>query len=148
MNLSNGSIEARFTPFSSNEANFCFGYDGTDGKILINYSGATNPIKEYVFCDGKGNAVFPLSKFALKSDLTAYLSKTMVAQITSVESITKTGLYYGKFISLNDSAWQIAFVVIQGDGAGCLWAIDTVQCRFFIGNKTNASSSWKTKEIS
>lgn len=73
------------------------------------------------------------------------MSKKVLANITSINSIAGTGIYCGGFIS--GYRWQIGLALMQEDGAGVLFAVDSVTSNAFIANKANKDTAWKTTKI-
>lgn len=73
------------------------------------------------------------------------MSKKVLANITSIDSITQTGIYNGGFIS--GYTWQIGLALMQNDGAGVVFIVDSVKGNAFIANKANKSTAWKTTKI-
>ena len=68
-----------------------------------------------------------------------------MTKITSINSMTKTGLYIGNIIGGGN--WQIFLVIFQEDGAGISVGIDTLKSYFYIGNKSNKNESWQIKKV-
>ena len=73
------------------------------------------------------------------------LSKNAIARITSLDSITQTGIYNGSFIS--GYSWQIGLALMQNDGAGVEFIVDSVLGNAFIANKANKGAAWKTEKV-
>ena len=65
--------------------------------------------------------------------------------MTSINSMTKTGLYVGNVIT--DGYWQIFLAIFQEDGAGISVGIDTIKSYFYIGSKANKNESWQIKKV-
>ena len=62
LNSDSQNMKANFYPFSSNEANFCNGYNRDDGTFYFNNKGASMKITRYLFCDGQGKLIFYIDK--------------------------------------------------------------------------------------
>ena len=63
----------------------------------------------------------------------SYIPKEEIAQISSVDSITQTGMYIGSIMP--GYSWQVTLALIQKDGAGVFISIDSINTVLFIGSK-------------
>ena len=86
-NLSDGSVKSFFSPYGSNEADLCNGYNSDNGSFYFNYRGALIPIKKYVFSDGQGNSIFSSDQLVKKDD---FVIKTYTIAGKAVDAGTIT----------------------------------------------------------
>ena len=106
-NLSNGSVKSFFSPYGSNEANLCNGYNGDNGSLYFNYRGALVPIKRYIFSDGQGNGIFTSDQLVKKDDLGVFITK----------SASKSAVYNSQVdvVSLNLTAGHTYLILGRTD---------------------------------